>query len=51
MGETTVQEVPAAVCNHGARGKTGSVSADDVNPAYSMGSGDPYVNVSHSLSH
>jgi hypothetical protein len=50
MGETTVQEVPDAVCNHGARGKTGSVSADHVNPAHSMGSGDPYVNASHSLS-
>ena len=51
MGETTVQEVPDAVCNHGARDQTGSVSADHVIPAHSMGSGDPYVNASSPQGH
>ena len=50
MEETTAQEIPDAVCDHGARGQTGSVLGDLVNPALSMGPGDPYVNVSHRLS-
>ena len=46
MGEPTVQEVPGRVLEHPARaGKTGSVSVDPVNPAFSVGPGDPYVNV------
>jgi hypothetical protein len=51
MGETTVQEVPNAVCDHGAGGQTGPVLGDLMNPALSMGPGDSYVNVSHRLSH
>jgi hypothetical protein len=48
---TVWQEVPNAVCDHGARaGHTGSVLGDLVNPALNMGPGDPYVNASHPLS-
>ena len=39
-----------AQTSHPARGKIGSVSADHVNPALSMGPGDPYVNASSPLS-
>jgi hypothetical protein len=41
MAKTTVQEVPDAVLTHGARGSAGSVSGDLVNPALSMGPGEP----------